>query len=200
VVVAAQALDKINLEQVLFIPAAEPPHKKMVGASYEDRVTMLELALAARSEPFEISQLEAERPEPSYTVATLLELKKRLGEQHFFFIIGADSLLELHLWYRYKELPGLTDFIVAARPGISLHDVQYAVSRLPGAFIADNSGLCWQRLDGAAIHYLPAVSRNISSSAVRQMVRQGKEPTDINRQVMHYITAHRLYRSSDAGA
>ena len=196
--VAEQAEKALSLDQVIFIPAADPPHKKMPGASYSHRVAMLEAALAEAGDSnkkFSISLLEAERAAPSYTVDTLLELKKRLGEQKFYFIIGADSLMELTLWYRYQDLPGLTDFIVAARPGISMQEINQAIARLPGPFIPEESQHRWKREDGAEIYYLADVSKNISSSTIRRQLEQGQRPDTVNRQVLDYIVDHRLYRT-----
>lgn len=193
VAVAEQAEVSLSLDRILFIPAADPPHKKQPGASYSHRVAMLELALEGTHKEYEISLLEAERQAPSYTVDTLLELKKRLGNEGFFFIMGADSLLDLHLWYRFRELPGLTDFIIAARPGISLHDVHFAVEQLPGSFVFNAQEMSWQRLDGAAIYYLAEVSRAVSSSEIRRQLSRGQRPASVNSRVLDYIAVNRLY-------
>lgn len=197
--IAGRAEEALSLDQVIFIPAADPPHKKGTGASYGHRVAMLETALAGsddynKNKKFEISLLEAERSAPSYTVDTLLEMKKRLGKPHYYFIIGADSLLELHLWYRYQELPGLTDFIVVARPGISLQKISQAIRRLPGPFISDKSQQQWKRPDGAEIVYLADVCKRISSSTIRMQLAQGQRPDTVDRRVLDYIFDHRLYR------
>ncbi len=202
--IAGRAQEVLSLNRVIFIPAADPPHKKRAAASYAHRVAMLEAALAAAADQsnkhkFEISLLEAERAEPSYTFDTLLELKKRLGDQQFYFIIGADSLLELHCWYRYQELLKLTRFVVVARPGISSRAVTKAVSELPGSFTLDESGHCWKREDGAEIFFLDDVCEKISSSTIRSQLARGQRPTTVDRQVFEYIVEHRLYQSYAAG-
>ena len=198
--VAQRAKEAVSLDLVIFIPAADPPHKKRPGASYNHRVAMLEAALAGADDKFAISLLEAERAAPSYTIDTLFELKKRLGEHKFFFIIGADSLMELHLWYRYRELPGLTDFIVASRLGISMQEVNQAIARLPGLFVPDGSQQRWRRRDGAEIVYLADVSINISSSTIRSQLEQGHRPDTVNRRVLDYIFDHQLYYHEKKGA
>jgi nicotinate-nucleotide adenylyltransferase len=136
--IACQAAEEAQLDQVLFIPAADPPHKAAPGASYWHRICMLEAALtgtAVEQDRFALSFLEAELPFPSYTVDTLFELKKRLCNPRCYFIIGADSLLDLHRWYQYQKLLSLTHFIVLSRPGISLAAMQAAIERLPGFFL-----------------------------------------------------------------
>jgi len=203
--IAGRAEEALSLDRVIFIPAADPPHKKGTFASYGHRVAMLEAALAGagdynkKNKKFEISLLEAERASPSYTVDTLLELKKRLGAQHYYFIIGADSLLELHLWYRYQEIPDLTDFIVVARPGISIQEINRAVGRLPGPFILDESQQQWRRRDGAEIVYLADVCKSISSSTIRRQLAQGQRPDTVDRRALDYIFDHKLYQSDNSG-
>jgi nicotinate-nucleotide adenylyltransferase len=200
--IAARAKEAVSLDRIIFIPAADPPHKTRPGASYSHRVAMLEAALIGtgdNNELYDISLLEAERAAPSYTVDTLLELKKRLGEQNFYFIIGADSLVELHLWYRYQELPGLTDFIVAARPGISMQEINRAIAGLPGPFIFNESQQQWRRKDGAEIVYLADVCKSISSSTIRMQLAQGQRPDTVDRRVLDYIIDHKLYQSDRTG-
>ena len=196
VAIAKRAKQALSLDRLIFIPAADPPHKKQPGTSYSHRVAMLENALADLDEKYEISLLESERATPSYTVDTLVELKKRLGEKSiFYFIIGADSLLELHLWYRYPDLPTLTNFIVATRPGISIQAMNQAIQRLPGLFFPDQSHHRWTRSDGAQIILLTDVEKNISSSAIRHQLGLKKKPGGIDSRVLDYIVEHRLYRS-----
>ena len=195
-VLAGRAKEALALDRIIFIPAADPPHKKKPSASYSHRVAMLEAALAGAGQDsnFEISLLEAERSTPSYTVDTLIELRKRLGDQRFYFIIGADSLMELHLWYHYRELPSLSDFIVVSRPGIGIKEVNRAIEKLPGPFVSDKSQRLWRRDDGAEIYLLADVSKNISSSLIRKQLRQGQRPDTVDRLVLDYIMEQRLYQ------
>jgi nicotinate-nucleotide adenylyltransferase len=198
--IARQAAQEVRLDQVIFIPAADPPHKKKPVASYGHRVAMLEAALAGESSAgqgrFATSLLEVELPAPSYTVDTLLELRNRLpGHSSFYFIIGADSLLELHLWYRYQELLRLTDFIVISRPGIPVSAMGRAVEQLPGSFFPDASRQLWRCSNGAEIVMITnKLSENISSSMIREQLRLGEEPDTLNRLVRECITEHGLYR------
>jgi nicotinate-nucleotide adenylyltransferase len=203
--IARQAAQEARLDQVLFIPAADPPHKKTPGASYRHRVAMLETAFnrapvdraSVDQDRFAISLLEAELPFPSYTVDTLSELKRRLLYPRCYFIIGADSLLDLHRWYQYQKLLILTNFIVLSRPGISLAAMQSAVERLPGSFLPDTSSgqqKRWLRSDGAEILLLVnRLKEDISSSVIRAGLRQGKVPHDVNPQVREYIAQEGLY-------
>ena len=184
--IAEQAADELRLDQVLFIPAADPPHKRKTWASYGQRVAMLEAALADRSR-FSISLIEAELPAPSYTVDTLRELRNRLAGQ-FYFLLGADSLLELHLWHRFQDLLKLTKFIVISRPGIPLAAMRQAMERLPGPFLPDAAGMRWQRDDGAEfVLLINRLKEDVSSSAIREQIRRGEKTELLDRRVMGYI-------------
>ncbi|MGX9726056.1 MAG: nicotinate-nucleotide adenylyltransferase [Candidatus Electronema sp. VV] len=193
--IAEQAAEELRLDQVLFIPAADPPHKRKTWASYGQRVAMLEAAVADHSR-FSISLIEAELPAPSYTVDTLLELRKRLAGQ-FYFLIGADSLLELHLWYRYQELLQLTNFAVISRPGIALDAMRQVMERLPpGPFLPDAAGMRWQREDGAEFVFLiNRLKEDVSSSAIREQIRRGEKTEMLDGQVMEYIEQEGFYSS-----
>ncbi|MGB5686801.1 MAG: nicotinate (nicotinamide) nucleotide adenylyltransferase [Candidatus Electrothrix sp.] len=206
--IARQAAEEARLDQVLFIPSADPPHKKTPGASYWHRVDMLEIILKTSfsgapvdqdyQDRFAISLLEAELPFPSYTVDTLFELKKRLLNARCYFIIGADSLLDLHCWYQYQKLLSLTHFIVLSRPGISLAAMQNAVQRLPGSFVPDTSygqHKRWLRSDGAEILLLVnRLREDISSTVIRAELGQGRAPQDVDSRVREYIAREGLYR------
>ena len=148
--VAKGVLDRYGLDEVLFIPAPRPPHKGNPQTDFYHRVAMLEAVLV--NEPkMSISMIEAERLTPSYTFDTLVELRKRVGDHRYHLIVGADSFIEIHLWYRYQELCTLTDMIIAARPGIELVRVAEQVSRLPGRFVYDAEEQVWTRDDGFRI-------------------------------------------------
>ena len=196
--IASLAAQELALEQVLFIPAADPPHKQKPGASYGHRVALLEAALAQGADEqgrFAISLLEAELSAPSYTVDTLLELKKRLTGQ-FYFIIGADSLLELHYWYGYQKLLFLTNFIVISRPGIPIPAMHQAITNLPGPFLADSRQKHWFRADGAQIILLNnTLHEDISSTLIRQQLRAGEYTASLNSSVREYIDQYGLYTS-----
>ena len=193
---ARAALARCGLEQVLFIPAAHPPHKERPRASFEHRVAMLREALAGNAR-MEVSCIEAERDTPSYTIDTVLELKKRLAGRELYFIIGADSLLELHLWYRYQELLAQVRFIVAARPSIPFERLARAVAMLPGDFVYDGSSSTWRRADGARIHYLADVRVPVSSSEVRRLLALGRPTPMVPEPVRRYIERHNLYGRAD---
>lgn len=135
-VIAEEVRATLHLSEVIFIPAGQPPHK--TGHHITEtrhRLAMLELALASNPH-FHISLMEIERTGPSYTVDTLRMLPEQLDtDTTLFFIIGWDSLEELHTWYKAAEILTLVTHLVAVRrPGYEEDSAYNKVleQRLPG--------------------------------------------------------------------
>jgi len=115
--VAQDALEQMGLHSVKFIPSATPPHKAPEAlASGRDRMHMIHLAIRG-NERFEADDIEIRRGGKSYSVDTLTELTRRDPRSDFYFIIGADSLRELHLWREVARLVQLCTFVTVPRPG-----------------------------------------------------------------------------------
>jgi len=196
--IAHMALERCQLDEILFIPAFSPPHKDRILTSFSHRVAMLEAALE-HVDRMAISILEAERSTPSYTVETLMQLHHRLQSSSFYLIMGADMFTEIEMWYRYRELFTLANIIVAARPGISSDRVASQVEALPGMFCFDAEQQLWCRDDGARIYYCPDVAESISSSDVRMRLSQGLSVAAyLTPPVREYIQRHGLYADSGA--
>jgi nicotinate-nucleotide adenylyltransferase len=114
--VARAALDSGKCDEVVWFPAADPPHKQNhKRAPFADRMKMVALTIA-NEQNMSVSNFEAEAElHPSYTFNILAELEKRTGVR-YILLIGADSLLSLHTWYNAHELVKNTDFITYPRP------------------------------------------------------------------------------------
>ena len=126
--IAQEALEQAGLARVLFIPTAVPPHKPLAGnVSARQRLRLIKLAIAGDAR-FAVDDLEIRRGGKSYSVDTLAELRDRWPTAEFYFIMGADSLVELPQWYKADQLVRLCRFLVFARPGY----VAKPVRRLAG--------------------------------------------------------------------
>ena len=114
---ALELLEALPLAQLRFMPASEPPHRALPGVSATDRVAMVERAIAGEPR-FVCDQRELDREGPSYTVASLEELRQELGEERgICLIMGCDALLGLPSWHRWEELLSLAHLVIMARPG-----------------------------------------------------------------------------------
>jgi nicotinate-nucleotide adenylyltransferase len=166
-IVAREAADTFSLDQVLFIPAANPPHKE-AGASYEDRYKMVQLACACEPR-FIASRLEQGR-EKSYSIHTIERVKAQPGAGQVYFIIGSDAFAEIRSWHRWEDVVRETEFIVVSRPG-------HAYSIPPGA----------------KVHRLETLALPVSSSETRQALARGEAPEELPEPVAEYICEHGLY-------
>ena len=127
---AEECLAAANLDELLLVPAASPPHKGGKKLSrFDQRKEMLELAIAG-NEKFKVEPMEADRPGPSFTIDTLLEIHKRKPNDELFLIIGGDSALEFSTWKDPAKIASLATIIVRIRPGFSMPTEQEFISQL----------------------------------------------------------------------
>jgi len=169
--IARAAADRFDLDGVLFVPAARPPHKSgFTHAPYEDRVRMVQLACSGESR-FEVSRIE-EGTDCSYSIDTIEKVRARLAPgDDLFFIIGADAFAEIRTWHRWRDVAAAVHFLVVSRPG---H--QYSAPREVHA----------SRLD--------SIELPVSSSEIRRALAAGARPSEVPVPVLDYITEHHLYQ------
>jgi len=153
---AQEALEKYSLDRVYFVPSRNPPHK-ITGTvtEFKYRMQMLELAIEGNSS-FSVADLET-RDFPSYTV----DMLQRLSTSEFvpWFIIGMDSLHELHTWKQPHRILELARVVVGTRPGFDTGSVapeilgKVSLFEFPGVWIS-SSELRRRVKDGRSISYL----------------------------------------------
>ena len=163
--IAEEARVRCDLEKVIFVPNAQPPHAegKLSQLDPESRYALTELAI--RSNPhFEISRVELDRAGKSYSFDTITWFQNELGANiDLYFIVGADSMLDVKTWYRGLELLEMCTFVAATRPGYDLGDAKKALApefsdrivwmEVPGLHIASRE-LRQRAQHGQAIRYL----------------------------------------------
>lgn len=181
-IIAEEIREMFGLDKVIFVPSGRPPHKQGAGrASAEDRYRMVELAVAGNPR-FEPCRIEIGREGYSYTVDTVSELKGFYGEDaRFFFITGADVVPELESWKDYRRVFTLCEFIVAMRPGYDRERFDSEIKRLKDVY-------------GAEIHIAETSLIDISSTALRERLEQGKTIKYlVPEKVEEYISQKGLY-------
>ena len=182
-ILAEHCRDACRLDRVLIVPAGQPPHKsgrRITPAKL--RREMVELAIAGHA-AFGVSTIELDRDGPSYSADTLAELARQHPDAELFFLIGADSLLDLPNWYQPSRVLSLATLVVATRPGSVLPDLAPVHSELEH-----------DRLDAGhrQIVEIPAV--HISSGALRERVAAGQTIRYlVPRAVECFIETHKLY-------
>jgi len=193
--IAEEAREACGLDRVLFIPAADPPHKPLAGqVSFSQRCCMVALAIAGNP-CFELSDIEGNRPGKSYSIDTIRALRAEHPDDELHFIIGGDSFLEIGLWYRYDDILRSCSLIVVERPGSPISDPLAALPvaiRSEFRYTAASRALAHQ--SGTGIRLLSGCPLDISSSAIRSLVEQGRSITYlVPPAVEAYITEQGIY-------
>ena len=175
-------MEQLKLDCVKFIPSATPPHKRVDKlASERNRLRMIARAIRGNAR-FEVDDMEIRRGGKSYSVDTLTELRRREPRANFYFIIGADSLRELHLWREVRLLVKLCTFVTVPRPGF------------------DPKPVIDPRLDTATRrrlrqHVLRGHACDIASREIRARVASGRSIRYLVPDAVHaYIRRRRLYQ------
>lgn len=178
-IMASYAVDDLNLDRVLFMPAQTPPHKRDRSITSSDhRIAMVQAAIAPDAR-FELSMLDMQSSAPSYTADLLERMRTEHPEDELIFLIGADSLRDLPEWHR---------------PDLVLQRAEIGVARRPGTVIDDETLDALPRLrERVSIYNSPLI--DISSTSIRNRVREGRPVTwTVPIPVERYIQDHGLYR------
>jgi len=168
--IAKRALDQFSLEKIIFIPAGNS-WQKPNSATYANRFIMTQL-LISDEKLFEISEVENNENQPTYTIDTLKKLN--LKKEDTFFILGADAAISISTWESYEKLGDYVQFLIAPRKKISEND-------LKKNFPFNYSLIMGKELD-------------ISSTTVRRMLLEKKEISSlIPKNIIEFIVSQSLY-------
>jgi nicotinate-nucleotide adenylyltransferase len=127
-ILAREALETLDLVEVIFVPAAQSPHKPLTRlTSAAVRWEMLAAAIAGERR-FSASRLEIDRPPPSYSIDTVERLRVEESEAKFYLLVGEDNLPLLPGWHRFDELSQLVQFVVLDRSAETIEE-RYPVVR-----------------------------------------------------------------------
>ncbi|MFC6164756.1 nicotinate-nucleotide adenylyltransferase [Lactiplantibacillus dongliensis] len=171
-IMAEQVGDQLGLDEVRFMPDAQPPHvdeKKTIAAI--DREHMVERAIADNPR-FKLETTELKRGGKSYTYDTMKALKAQHPEIQYYFIIGGDMVDYLHTWYRIDDLVKLVTFVGIKRTKYP------TTSKYP-------------------VIWVDAPVVDISSTQIRQKISHGHSVRYlVPDAVADYIKEHHLYEQS----
>lgn len=123
-ILAEEALSKLKLDKVVFVPTYIPPHKNIdVAIKPKDRLKMVELAIED-NESFEVSAFELDAKKKSYSIDTIRQFRAVYGDSaQLYFITGSDLLKDLFSWKNVNEIFKMSKFVVANRPGYPVEGV-----------------------------------------------------------------------------
>ena len=183
-VIAQDALEKLELSEIVFVPAAIPPHKQhMQQADATHRYGMLQLATETDLR-FSASDIEIQRGGVSYTIDTVRQLQAEQPDAEWVLIVGSDTLVDLHNWYKVDELLGLCEVACFLRPGESSLDQIERKIDLPEA---SRSKLLENIIEA---HLIDIASTEIRMRAAEGLGIRYLVPAEVEM----YIYEHGLYR------
>ena len=180
-VLAETARDTLRLDQVHFVPAADPPHKQgQVIAKKTDRLAMLELAVESNP-AFNISLIDLERPGPHYTADMVELVRKRLvPEDELWFLMGLDSLIDFPNWQDPDRIRRTARLAAATRPRYEINWSPLEMA-LPGIM--------------HEVTLLPMPGVSIASQNIRRKIQHGSSIRYlVPEAVRDYMIERRLYR------
>jgi nicotinate-nucleotide adenylyltransferase len=192
--ISEEIREAFNLEKVIFVPAATPPHKPLADElSFSDRLRMVTLAVG--DNPFfTVSDLEGKREGKSYSIDTLNIFRKMYPQDEFYLIMGSDSFADFKSWKEFASIFSCCNIVTIGRPGtvVSLrtalpveiaHEFTYSMDR---NVLTHSSGHSVYSIEGTML--------DISSTAIRSLIREGKSIKYlVPDTVKEYIKQQRLY-------
>ncbi len=179
-ILAEAAREVCRLDRVWFVVAGSPPHKQGKRTDASHRVEMVRTAIAGNA-AFEVSEIETSRPGPHYSFETLEQIARERPGDELFFLIGADSLVDLPHWRNPARIGELASIVVINRPAIGDPDSSALASALgPNA---------------RPIEHVTIPPIGIASHELRERLAEGRSIRyQVPRGVEAYINANGLYR------
>ncbi|SHI48311.1 nicotinate-nucleotide adenylyltransferase [Clostridium cavendishii DSM 21758] len=158
--IAYEAYKKLGLEEIIFMPGGNPPHKR--GNEVTDGILRYEMVEKAISDYsfFTISDYEIRKETLSYTYETLRYLKETNKDSELYFITGADCLINIDKWRNVQNIMETCNFVVFKRPGYSKNEIISQKEKVEERYNTN-------------IIYLDLLNMEISSSLIRDRVRAG---------------------------
>ena len=187
-IVARHAIEHLDADELVFVPAHRSPHKQMFpGASASDRPKMIEYAIADEKK-MRVSDCELKREPPSFTIDTIRYFHSLYGDDaELYWLVGADGLTDLSRWYRIIELLDECTICLMARPGFDL----LRLNNCTEAFGQE-------RIHKLKQNVIPNPLIDISSSEIRRKIAAGEDVSHmVPAAVDEYIKEKGLYRTND---
>lgn len=188
---ALEIYQQLKLEEIRFIPCQQPVHKDRVYASAAHRLAMLQLACRDQSH-FYVDDREMTRNTPSYTIDTLISLRKEFPSRSLVLLMGSDAFVNLPVWHRWLQLLHYAHIAIVIRPGHRLEVGSKLQSLLDKHKLEDPIQLGQQLAGGIVIQQTTPL--DISATAIRNMIRAKQSPRFLLPDLVNdYIQQHHLY-------
>nr|BFE93873.1 nicotinate-nucleotide adenylyltransferase [Pseudomonas brassicacearum subsp. brassicacearum] len=193
---ALEVADALALDELRLTPSARPPHRDTPQVSAQDRLAMVECAVAGVA-PLVVDARELQRDKPSYTIDTLELMRAELAAdaQVFFLLLGWDAFCGLPTWHRWEELLQHCHILVLQRPDADSEPPDALRNLLAARSVSDPLALKGPSGQIAFVWQTPLA---VSATQIRQLLASGKSVRFlVPDAVLAYIDAHGLYRASN---
>ncbi|WP_428832793.1 nicotinate-nucleotide adenylyltransferase [Natroniella acetigena] len=173
------AAAQYNLDEVIFVPSGNPPHKTDQKITVAQKRYVMSLLATIGNPKFNVSRIEIAREGLSYTIDTIRAFKELYPQTKIYFITGSDAILEIFTWKNPEKLLREADFIAASRPG-------YSLAKLEKEFYDDYRN---------RIHILKIPGLAISSTNIRKRIKEGRPiKYQLPEKIESYIRKYNLYK------
>lgn len=196
VTLAGNVFRDFRLDRLLLIPSSISPHKKDKGViSPELRYEMVQLVAEKLGAGFEVSDFEVNSPEVSYTYKTLKKFRTDYPDAEIFFIAGTDIFATIESWQYWRDLFGLSNFIVVNRSSVSFDEL---MSRIPVSLherVVSPAGFKGEKYGRIILYEMPEI--DISSTEIRDMLDAEYRKANLPEDVYEFIRTNNLYRRAN---
>jgi len=208
--IARALIDQFELDRFVFIPAFHAPHKtRLKPTSAYDRYTMICLLTAGDPKLF-VSKMEIQMPERPYSVETLARINADLPDDRIFFVMGADSWMDIKTWREWESVLTMSNHIVMTRPNVRL-GIEHVTDEIRGRIIdlrnksgasslTDSDFAPGARSSGSTrknhIYITDTVNLDVSATMLRRQIRENMSEwkADVPQEVANYIEKYQIYR------
>ena len=179
--IAENAYEQYHLDEVIFIPTGQSPHKdarQILRA--DERMEMIRLAIADNPH-FSCSDYEIRTEGISYTYLTVQAFYEPAEERELFFIMGADSLAYFDAWMRPDKIRRMSTILAAVRDGLNIEELRPIRESL-------------QQKYGTKIGFINTPNFSVSSRMIRHRMEKGHSIRYlVPEAVERYLKEHRVY-------
>ena len=192
---ALEVAELLKLDELRLTPSARPPHRDTPSVSAQDRLAMVQCAVAGVP-PLTVDDRELLRDKPSYTIDTLESMRGELAaDDQLFLLLGWDAFCGLPSWHRWEELLEHCHIVVLQRPDADSESPDAMRNLLAGRAVSDPKAL---KGAGGKITFVWQTPLSVSATQIRQLLASGKSVRFlVPDAVLAYIDTHGLYRASN---
>lgn len=188
---AIELCDALDLAKIHIVPTYCPTYRKQPVATPDQRLAMVKCAVEGEPELI-ADDREIRRQGPTYTIDTLLDMRKEMGDVPLCLLVGIDAFLGFPSWHRWEEILDHAHIIVAHRPHYHLSDTGI-VSDLLKQRLQHEIAYIHEHLSGGIL-LRPITALEISATDIRKQIAMGKNTRYLlPDRVYEYIKKHGTY-------